>query len=733
MRLMDVLCRASGLMALAALPVCASAFDAKLPPAPPLRPVTDVYFGTAVTDNYRYMEQLDDPLVHDWMKAQADYTRERLDALPGRAALLQRLHELGNTTLRRGLFVRRGQRYFYETYEPGTPVAKLYFRDGLTGQEHLLIDPATLAVGTKTHYALDYFTPSWDGRLIVYGVSAGGSENSVLHVLEVATGRVLDEAIDRTSNSVVSWRPDNRSFFYLRFNAVAPDTPAALSRYNARAYLHSVGVHVDGERDAVVFGRGVDARLDVPEGEGTYVVAAPGSRYAVAVANHNMDRNPTTLYVAPLAAVTGAATPWRKLADVADGVTQFELSGDRLYFLSKRDAPHFRLLSLSLAQPLLGRASVVVPEGAAILTGFSAAREGLYVRLRDGAVSHLHLVSREGRDDRAVPAPYEGNVGGAITDPRESGALFVIQSWVQAPQLLAFDPARADVEDTGLLPQPKVDASQIEAREALATSYDGTRVPISIIFRKGIALDGSHPAILYGYGSYGNSSEPRFDPRLIAWIERGGIYAIAHVRGGGEYGDNWHRGGQMLTKPNTILDFIACGQYLVDQAYTSPHQLAAYGGSAGGITVGGAMTWAPDRFGVILDLVGMSDTLRAETEPNGPPNISEFGSTTTEAGFHGLYAMSAYAHVRDGVAYPAVIFTTGANDPRVAPWHMAKMAARVQAASSSGRPVLLRVDYDAGHGIGSSVAQSEALQADLWSFALWQMGDPAFQPAGDKP
>jgi prolyl oligopeptidase len=206
------------------------------------------------------------------------------------------------------------------------------------------------------------------------------------------------------------------------------------------------------------------------------------------------------------------------------------------------------------------------------------------------------------------------------------------------------------------------------------------------------------------------------------------VLAIAHVRGGGEYGEAWHLAGEKLTKLNTVFDFIACAEYLINQQYTAPKYLAGRGGSAGGITVGGALTWRPDLFSVILDQVGISDTLRVELTPNGPPNISELGSVQNEEGFHGLYAMGAYFHVRDGTAYPAVLFTTGANDPRVAPWQMTKMTARVQAATRSDRPVLLRVDYDAGHGMGSTKSQNEMLTADLWSFALWQMGDPAFQP-----
>jgi prolyl oligopeptidase len=477
-----------------------------------------------------------------------------------------------------------------------------------------------------------------------------------------------------------------------------------------------------------VFGRGVSPAVDVPEGQGTYVVVSPDSAWALAIANHNMDENPSTVYVAPLAKATDGRTAWKKLADAADGVTQFHLRGDTVYLLSQKDAPRFRVLAVPLAQADLKKASVLVPEGKGVLTDVALARDGLYLREREGAVSHLRRVSFDGRQAHPVPTPFEGNVLDAVTDPHEDGALFGVRGWLQSTHLLAYDPQRDTSEETGLNPPSSVDTSQFEAEEVFATSFDGTRVPLSILHRKGLALDGTHPAILDGYGSYGISLEPRFRPTDVAWLERGGIIATAHIRGGGEYGEAWHMGGFQRTKNNTVRDFIACGQYLVDQHYTRPALLAGIGGSAGGITVGGALTQRPDLFGVILDLVGISDTLRSETEPNGPPNISEFGTVKTKDGFHGLYGMSSYVHVRDGVQYPAVLFSTGANDPRVAPWQMAKMAARVQAATTSDKPVLLRVDYDAGHGIGSSTSQREALLADLWTFALWQMGDTAFQP-----
>jgi prolyl oligopeptidase len=691
-------------LALACAAILANAADA--PPVAAVRPVTDTYFGTSFTDNYRYLENLQDPQVQGWMRSQAGYTRAVLDTLPGRGALLERIHALANADAQRGGFILRGQRYFYELVEPGAQQPKLMYRDGLKGEERLLIDPAKLATDPKTHYALDFYTPSWDGRLVAYGLSAGGSEASTLHVIEVASGKVLDESITRASNSVIAWRQDNGSFYYLRYAQPTPQTPAAETMYNARTYLHTIGVHPDGNQDAVVFGRGVAKAVEVPDGQGTYLVGSPESAYFVAVANHNMDSAPATLFVAAAAKISGAATPWRKFATVADGVTQFVLHGDTLYFLSQQGAPHFRILATSLAHPDLLHPRVVVAEGKSVITDFDIASDGIYYRERDGAGSRLMRAGLDGAHIAAVPRPFEGNVFGPVTDPLRPGALFNMQGWTQPAQLYAYDPSSNSTSNTGLLPASTIDTSQLESREVMATSHDGTRVPLSIVYRKGIKLDGSHSAIIEGYGSYGIVLEAAFRPSSVAWIERGGVWAIAHVRGGGELGEDWHRGGMMRTKPNTVLDFIACSQYLIDQGYTSTALLGATGGSAGGITVGGAMDMRPDLYRVILDEVGMSDTLRMETEPNGPPNTSEFGSVGTEEGFHSLYAMSAYAHVRDGTAYPSVMFVTGANDRESRPGMM-KMAARVGRHTAA---VGAAIDPDAGHGSAQSLAARIAAQ-----------------------
>ena len=705
-----------------------AAYSADGPPVAPVRPITDTYFGTPVVDNYRYMENLSDPEVQSWMKAQAAYTAKVLDEIPGHAALAQRIAGLMGKDLLRYEFSQRGDRLFYRIMEPGSNLPKLAYREGVHGDEHILVDPAKLSRDAAHHFALDWYSPSWDGRYVAYGVSEGGSEESVLHLLDLETGNQLSETINRTSDSVVSWRNDNQSFFYLRYPKVGPDTPPAKSKYDALTFLHRLGQHPDGDGDEAVFGRGVSAKLDVPEGQGTYVLLSPDSPYAIAVANHNMDRNPNTFYVVPLDQIHGAETPWQKIAGPEDGVTKMELHGDRLYYLSEKGASRFQVLAMPCRNPDIAQAEVVVPEGPNVLDTFEIAGDSIYIAERAGASFQLQRTSLDGKQSQTIDLPFAGTIRDLSTDPRSPGAMFALQGWVKAPREIAYDSKTNAATDTGLIPASKTESSSSEVRDEYAISYDGTRIPVSIIAKTGLTRDGSHPTILIGYGAYGLSLDPSYRPYWQAWNDQGGIIAVAHLRGGGEYGDAWHRAGQKLTKINTILDFIASAQYLIDQHYTQSKFLAANGASAGGIVMGGALTIDPQLFCVVLDDVGISDALRSETEPNGPPNVPEFGSISTEEGFHGLYAMSAYAHIRDGTPYPAVMFTTGANDPRVSPWHMLKMAARVQAATSSGRPVLLRIDYDAGHGMGSSLSQRANQLADEWSFSLWQMGEPGFQP-----
>jgi prolyl oligopeptidase len=325
-------------------------------------------------------------------------------------------------------------------------------------------------------------------------------------------------------------------------------------------------------------------------------------------------------------------------------------------------------------------------------------------------------------------------VSEVAADERRPGVVFAAESWVRAWRYLAYDPAARRSVETTIQPKgPFDDPADLEAREVLVRSGDGTMVPLSIVARRGRPRDGSAPALVTGYGAYGISIEPFFVPGMLAWLERGGVFATAHVRGGGEYGREWYAAGRRATKPNTWRDFIATAQYLVDGGYTAPARLAAWGASAGGILAGRAITERPDLFRAAILDVGVLDMVRFETMAGGAGNVPEYGSVRTPEGFRALLAMSAYHHVRDGAAYPAVLLTHGTNDPRVAPWQSAKAAARLQAATSSGRPVLLRLDTDAGHGFGSTNRQLIEELADKLAFVLWQTGAPDFQPPGGAP
>ena len=694
-------------------------------PNTPVREVTDDYFGAKVTDPYRWLENTSAPEVVAWMKAQNDYTRAVLAKIPGRDQLLDRIKALDNAgSVVSGLQVWGG-RYFYFKTEPGSDNRKLYTRDNVTAAERLLVDPEKLTTPDGKHYSIDYFQPSIDGKYVAYGISPGGSEDSVLHVIESSTGKVLSDTIDRAQFGQPTWLPDG-SFFYTRTQKLAPDAPPTAKYQKLRAYHHVLGA--DPDKEVAVFGYQVSPGVKVTEDDFSVLAFSPGApSYLLGLVIHGVKRE-IDLYVTEFHGDVSAKTTWKKVADTADAVTSFDVHGDNLYLLSHKDASRFKVLRTSLENPDLAHATAVVPASDVVVVGIAAVSDTLFVQDLDGGIGRLRRLPYNGDAIQSVKLPFDGAIQSLFGNPTESGAWLELTSWTKSPLWYSLDASSGKLTDTGLVAPSPVDYAQIESEEVKAKSADGTMVPLSIVHKRGIALDGSHPTWLEGYGAYGITLDPNFRPTLLAFFERGGVFAVSHVRGGGEYGEDWHLGGQKLTKQHTIDDMLAGAQYLIDHKYTSPEHLAGEGTSAGGITIGGAITQRPDLFGAALIRVGDSDSLRSELMASGPANIPEFGTVKEPDGFKALYGMDAYQHVKPDTPYPAILLTTGANDPRVAPWQAAKMTARLQASTTSGKPVLLRVDYDAGHGMGSTKTQRDEELADEMAFLFWQLGSPGFQP-----
>ncbi|MCA3001555.1 MAG: prolyl oligopeptidase family serine peptidase [Rhodocyclaceae bacterium] len=733
------------MMASSVLP--ASLAAASEPPArlvPPVRTVTETHFGVEVADPYRYMEDVANPEVIHFMRGESAYARSIIDAIPGRAQLESRINELSqaNTTVF-GVQLTgpdKAPRIFYYRLAAGMNARTLYVRDGLRGAERLVFDPTGLTKDSR-RYAIDYFRASPDGRYVVVAVAAGGSEETTIRIVEVTSTGTKDIGveIDRIGFAdKTSWAADGRSFFY---NRLPPQKPGeARNRYlNSRAFRHVIGRPVG--RDEMLFGNEQDVRgaglkladIDIPS-----VQLSPDGKMLVGRVEHG-DAREISIFTASAAQV-GSEVAWRRIIQPADGVTAFALHNQAIYLLTKKNAPRFKIVRMGINGANYANATTIVPQGDTVVAQIEVAQDALYIRELFGGVDRLQRLNFSnsvfsGGKLEYVRLPFDVSIRQLITSPSRPGALLRLESWTEPPKYVTVEERTANISDTRLHPKSAADFSDIVELRQNATASDGTKIPVSLIYRKSTTLNSFNPTLIRAYGAYGFVQVPTFNPSTLAWLERGGILATCHVRGGGEFGEVWHLGGQRLTKPNTWQDVIACTEYLIERGFTRRERVGIQGGSAGGVAVGRAMTERPDLFAAVVSSVGLLDAMRMEFTPNGPPNIPEFGSVKTRDGFEGLLRMSSLHHVKDGTKYPAVMLMHGVNDPRVDVWHSAKMAARLGAAVRAipdANPVLLRLDYDAGHGVGSTRSQRNAELADIYSFLLWQFGEPGFQPAVGK-
>ncbi len=734
------------------------------PPATRTDATSDAYFGREIPDPFRWLEATNAAQVVDWFKAQNAYARQVLDALPDHEQWRSRIAALNAADTRIGDAQFGGDNLFYLRRGPSDEVYKLHTRRGIDGPERLLVDPARLADGDPTA-AIDYYRPSPNGERIAVGVSVGGSENSTLHVLDVATGRPIGPPVPRARDAAPSWRFDSAVLFYRQLKEPADGAPPAETFRDSRAYARVIAS--DGTTtDTPVLGRGLSPVVELAPDDSPSIIVSPVSPFAIGVVAHGVERE-VSLYVAPLAQVRGDATPWRKLAGPEGGISDLDLRGEWIYLVTNENAPRYRVVRWSLkdAVPFDARtAEVVVAESDRVVTGIGVAKDALYVQQLDAGIGRLLRLEfnvnlrkdpgaarsaaapRAQRSARRAPAPaalpktagvarergialpFAGAIQERVTDPLRPGALLRLAGWTEPPAYYTVDGKTGALAKTTLMPPPLADFSAMTSTRARVRSHDGVEVPLTLVHRRDLPRNGEAPVLIDAYGAYGYVREPTFWPTLLAWLERGGVYAVAHVRGGGELGKTWHLSGRKAAKANSWRDLIACAEYLVRERWTSPSRMGAMGASAGGLVVGNAMVERPDLFAAIVSMSGFHDALRSEAGAAGPANTTEFGSVATEDGFRDLLAMSPYAKVVPGVAYPAALFTTGFNDQRVDPWDPGKMVARLQAANSgpggSGRPVLLRVDFAAGHGMTSTRQQAIDEYADVFAFLHAQMAAP---------
>lgn len=714
-------CRLALVCAMAMLCLAAQAQRAPGAPAARVDTVIDQHHGVAVPDPYRYMENVTHPDVQGWMRAQGTATAEQLAGIEEREAIAKRMAEV---TAASGDRIQRlvrlpGERYFYLKRARGERQFRLVMRQGLGGSERTLVDPEVEMRATGVPHAIDHFAPSWDGRYVAFGLSAGGSENATLHVVDVATGRRVGEPLRGVLYDAAHWLPDSRSFTVNQVQPLRAGQPESDTYKNTIVLWQRVGAPARAARP--VFGPTVSPELQLDPLDNGQIITAPGSPWMVARTTDTTVPE-GNLFVAPLAQLGQRQLKWQRLATADDKIVDVQLRGHELFLLTHANAPRYKLLKLDLRRAKLAHATVAVPEPATgVFERFQLKGQGLVTQMRDGTALKLRYHAPGDTAGRLFPQPYPGAAWlTAHPAPADEHTLFVMTGWSRWQQIfLARGEALVPVSFGA---EPETTALDMQVTDVEVPSHDGVRVPLTVLHRKGLALNGSNPVLLIGYGSYGMSVSAYFSPETQVWLERGGVLAFVNPRGSGAHGKAWHLAGYKATKPNTWKDGIACARWLIAQGYGSPATLAIKGTSAGGIFVGRAVTEAPELFAAAIFDVAVLDTVRSHQSANGVTNMSEFGNPADAAEFRAMLEMSTLNAIRDGVAYPAVMLVHGLNDPRVPVWESAKTAARLQAASSSGKPVLLRLDAQAGHGMGSTLTQRNSSAADQFSFLLWQMG-----------
>jgi prolyl oligopeptidase len=683
-------------------------------------PVTDVYHGVRVTEDYRWLEDFQNQEVRNWSATQNAYARSVLDALPGVDAIRKQVTEiLSAATVSYSSVIHRGGRFFAIKRQPPKQqpfIITLNSLDDVDGAR-IIVDPNQIDSSGTTH--IDWFKVSPDGKLLAVSMSSGGSETGNLSVYDVATAKTVHEAVSGvnsgTAGGSLAWLPDSSGFFYTKHFKVAPNDPDDQNVYQ-HVYLHRLGTPTSA--DQYELGRGfpqiAEIQLVMNDASGRLLATVQegdGGEFA----HHLRSRDGT----------------WRQFSSFGDGTKQAVFgNNDEMFVVTLSGAPRGRIVRVPIATLDVASSPTLIPEGKETIVTSGVAfwgettvlptKDRLYVVYQLGGPSELRVYDDSGRP---LPAPKQLDVSAihGVMPVGEGSILFGNTSFTEPDAYYRFDVSSGQTTKTALATSSPTTLGDARVVRHFATSKDGTKVPLNIILPVGVEPDGNHPCVVYGYGGYGVNIEPRFRPTNRILMDRKVIYAVANIRGGGEYGEQWHLEGNLTNKQNVFDDFAACVQYMTESGYSTPERTAILGGSNGGLLMGATLTQHAKKVKAVVAMVGIYDMLRVELSPNGAFNVTEFGTVKDTDQFKALNAYSPYHNVTDGAKYPAVLFMTGENDPRVDPMQSRKMTARLQAATSSGQPILLRTSANAGHGSGNSLSEQVEQSVDMYGFLFNQL------------
>ncbi len=686
--------------------------DSKSSSAPPpteAKPVIDMFHGTKVLDNYRWLENGNSPETQKWVEQEMSYTRGMLDRLSGRGVLHKRLTELlsiGSVTQP----VIAGRHYFYTRREGMQNQPILYVREGLNGPDRALVDANQLAAdGT---IALDWFQPSENGKYVAYGTSPSGSEMSTLHIIETKTGTVLPDTIERTRAASIAWTLDNTGFYYTRYPKKG-DVPAGQEMYNRHVFYHELGDDPNDD-DKLIFGEGRDAE-DWPS-----VNLSNDGRWLLINVSQGWTRSELFLMDVK------KGTPPTRITTGKNFLYGGEVYNDKLYVTTNEDAPRYRVFVADAGNYDREAWKELIPQADAVLQGTAVFGGKLFAQYEQNASSQLRIFDLDGKKLNDLPLPAIGTVFGSGGRWDRDEIFYGFQSFTFAPSIYRYDLKGGSTSLWTKVDAPSIDPAAFEVSQEWLKSKDGTRVPMFVVHKKGIQKNGKNPTLLTAYGGFNVSLTPSFSRNAYLWMEHGGVFAVANLRGGAEFGEDWHRAGMLDKKQNVFDDMIAAAEYLIAEKYTDKNHLAIQGGSNGGLLMGAMMTQRPDLFRAVVCQVPLLDMLHYQDFQIAKLWIPEYGTSENAEQFKWLYAYSPYHHVKAGTEYPAILFMTADTDTRVDPMHAKKMAALMQAEAKNGashmRPILLRIESKAGHGAGKPVTKQIEEFTDVYSFLFWQLG-----------